>query len=283
MEQLLDQPQIADLDLYKITQNAGLVGLKNCLSIEAGMRFDQAEQQQLQDAYEWASFFHSDDMRGHEPYMNHLLRVAIWVMRYCDTDNGTATAEATKNPINTPIAAILHDVVENHANDMTGLTGEPAQKRAFDILAGNFGSEVASMVFSVTNPVFRPDIDRQTKNAQYCNNLHTKLQQYPKGRIIKAGDLVDNGVNIIHSEPAKQPALAEKYSKVFPFMKTLIARSDTPLSATVKTYIIDQFDIGQKNCAEILESSQKKLHKNVKAHKVTNLLGLLHNRVAEMF
>ena len=94
------------MPLHAITEVYGEQGLRDRfrLELEAFRPGDRAE---LERALELATRLHADDRRVREPYLNHLLRVAIRIIRYYGiTDVDVLTA------------ALLHDAVEDHPEEL---------------------------------------------------------------------------------------------------------------------------------------------------------------------
>jgi hypothetical protein len=98
---------LARMPLHAITSVHGEAGLRERLAMEIAA-FPAAGRASMADALALASRLHAADRRQREPYLNHLLRVAIRVLhhyRVRDTD--------------VACAALLHDSVEDHAADIT--------------------------------------------------------------------------------------------------------------------------------------------------------------------
>jgi hypothetical protein len=155
-------------------------------------------------------------------HKNHLLRVALRIICHYEVrDTGIICA------------ALLHDSVEDHADDLAadGRTG------AFAVLAASFVSHVASMVEAVTNPVYAHGSD---KDEQYRAHVEASLAGNPQARVIKLSDFTDNGVGVIHTTGPKAVRLARKYAPFVPALADLIDRPDTPLSPQVKVRILGQ-------------------------------------------
>ena len=69
--------------------------------------------------------------------------------------------------------------------------------------------------------------------------------------MIKASDLTDNAVGIIHTTGPKISKLAGKYGPLVPAVRELILRPDTPLDADVKDMIAAQLDTARERFAAI--------------------------------
>jgi hypothetical protein len=181
----------------------------------------------MERALDLASRLHAADRRDREPYVNHLLRVAIRIMSYY----GVRDADVI-------CAALLHDAVEDHPAELAG-SGQGDQQAALGVLAAEFGPRVAELVGAVTNPPFAPDRD---EHEQYRKHVADSLRDSPWARVIKASDFTDNGVGLIHSTGPRLRRLASKYAPLVPVLRDLIARPDTPLDAAAKEHILSQLD-----------------------------------------
>jgi hypothetical protein len=212
---------LATMPLHAITSTYGEAGLRERFAAEIAA-FDPDERARLDRALTLAARLHADDRRQREPYVNHLLRVAIRIMSYYGVRDPDVIC-----------AALLHDAVEDHAGELAP-GGQPA---ALAAIAQQFGPRVAELVGAVTNPEFAPGRD---KAEQYREHVAASLELSPWARVIKASDFTDNGVGLIHTTGPSVPRLARKYAPLVPVLQDLIARPDTPLSAQAKSRILAQ-------------------------------------------
>jgi (p)ppGpp synthase/HD superfamily hydrolase len=228
---------LLSLPLHAITEVYGEEGLRQRFALEIS-RFDEAEQVKLNRALALADRLHRDDRRVREPYLNHLLRVAIRIICYYRIRD-----------VNVLVAALLHDAVEDHPEALAG--GAPADptEAALAVLARDFGPRVAQLVRSVTNPRYDPDRD---SDEQYREHVAASLARNPWARVIKASDFTDNGVGVIHTTGSKVRRAAVKYRPLVPILRDLVARPDTPLDEEAKQHILDQFDLAEQRFAAIL-------------------------------
>jgi hypothetical protein len=224
---------LAAMPLHTITARDGEAGLRARFAIEMAS-LTQADQQRLGRALDLAARLHAADRRQCEPYLNHLLRVAIRIICYYHVTDSDVIC-----------AALLHDAVEDHAGDLSGGAGPQA---ALTVLAEQFGTRVADLVSAVTNPDYQPGRDRR---EQYREHVLASLDANPWARIIKASDFTDNGVGLIHTTGPRVAALAAKYAPLVPVLRDLIARPDTPLSGEVKAHIIGQLDLARQRFAAL--------------------------------
>ena len=229
-----EQKILAEMPLHAITAVYGEQGLRARLAIETGRLDDAAGRQKISEALELAGRLHAADRRQREPYINHLLRVALRIICHYgvrDTD--------------IICAALLHDAVEDHAGDLAATGGRPG---ALGVLAARFGPQAAALVEAVTNPVYLPG---QDADEQYRAHVAASLAASPGARVIKVSDFTDNGVGVIHTTGAKAVRLASKYAPLVPVLADLIARPDTPLAPHVKVRILGQLRTAQKRFAAI--------------------------------
>ena len=230
------------MPLHAITEVYGEAGLRDRFALELES-FPDDDRKRLVEALELAARLHADDRRVREPYLNHLLRVAIRIIRYY----GVRDADVL-------VAALLHDAVEDHPAELGG--GHPDDPypvltdAAVAELARRFNPRVAELVRSVTNPEYDPLRDR---HEQYREHVAENLERDPWARVIKLSDFTDNGVGVIHTTLTKAHSSATKYRPLVPTLRELVGRPDTPLSTQAKEHILDQLDLAEERFAAILD------------------------------
>ena len=230
------------MPLHAITEVYGEQGLRDRFSLELE-RFPPDERTRLERALELASILHADDRRIREPYLNHLLRVAIRIMRYYGIRD-----------VDVLTAALLHDAVEDHPAELALIdcgTHAELTDAAVAELARRFNPRVAELVRSVTNPEYRPDRDR---NEQYRMHVEESLERDPWARVIKVSDFTDNSAGVMNTTPEKAYSSARKYRPLVPKLRELVGRPDTPLSLEAKDHILDQLDLAEERFAAILDA-----------------------------
>src|SRR5580700_4576295 len=220
------QRLLATMPLHAITSTYGEAGLRDRFAVEIAS-WAEGDRLRMERALDLAARLHGDDRRDREPYVNHLLRVAIRIMSHY----GVRDADVV-------CAALLHDAVEDHPAELAG-SGPPDQRTALEALAIQFGPRVAELVGAVTNPPYAPDRD---EDEQYREHVADSLRANPWARIIKASDFTDNGVGLIHTTGPRLYRLAGKYAPLVPVLRDLVARPDTPLDAAAKEHILAQLD-----------------------------------------
>jgi HD domain len=216
---------LATMPLHAITSTYGEAGLRERFAADIAS-WPEPDRRRMERALDLAARLHAADRRDREPYLNHLLRVAIRIMAYYgvrDTD--------------VICAALLHDSVEDHPAELAGGAADPAA--ALAALAAEFGPRVAELVSAVTNPQYVPGRD---PDEQYREHVADSLRDNPWARVIKVSDFTDNGAGLMHTTGPLVHRLAGKYAPLVPVLAELIARPDTPLSAAAKERISAQLD-----------------------------------------
>ncbi|SCL45891.1 HD domain-containing protein [Micromonospora citrea] len=232
---------LATMPMHAITEIHGEPGLLARFRLEL-RAFDEAARGRLTEALDLAAELHRDDRRVREPYLNHLLRVAIRMMHHYQVRD-----------VDVIVAGLLHDAVEDHPDELAaagGHAGDDATAAALAVLAERFGPRVARLVAAVTNPAYDPERD---KHAQYREHVAASLDREPWARVIKISDFTDNGVGVIHTVGPKVTSSARKYRPLVPVYRELVTRPDTPLSAPVKRHILDQLDLAEERFSAILD------------------------------
>jgi len=225
---------VATMPLHAITSTYGEEGLRARFAVEIE-RWPEADRRRLNRALALAGRLHDADRREREPYVNHLLRVAIRIMSHY----GVRDADVA-------CAALLHDAVEDHAAE---LAPDGTRPSALAVLAEQFGPRVAGLVAAVTNPEYAPDHDA---DEQYREHVAQSLRRDPWARVIKASDFTDNGVGLIHTTGPRLLRLAGKYAPLIPILQELIALPDTPLEDPARQRILTQLGQAADRFAAIL-------------------------------
>ena len=229
------------MPLHAITEVYCEAGLRERFLLELES-FPPDDRLQLVRALDLAARLHAGDRRVREPYLNHLLRVAIRIIRYYGVRDVDVLA-----------AALLHDAVEDHPAELGMLTDgthTELTEAAVAELARRFNPRVAELVRSVTNPEYDPHRDR---HEQYRAHVAESLERDPWARVIKVSDFTDNGVGVVHTTPDKAHSSATKYRPLVPKLRELVGRPDTPLSVEAKDHILDQLDLAEERFAAILD------------------------------
>src|SRR5260370_37080277 len=116
---------VAAMPLHAITSTYGEEGLRERFALEVSA-LPEEDQRRLNQALDLAARLHAADRREREPYINHLLRVAIRIMSHYgihDTD--------------VICAALLPDAAEDHAAQLAN-GAEGGRQAALAVLAARF-------------------------------------------------------------------------------------------------------------------------------------------------
>jgi (p)ppGpp synthase/HD superfamily hydrolase len=232
---------LLSMPLHAITEVYGEQGLRDRFGLEVDS-FPPEQRAELVAALDLAAKLHAGDRRVREPYLNHLLRVAIRIIKYYGVRD-----------VDVLTAALLHDAVEDHPAELGMLasgTHFELTEAAIAELARRFNPRVAELVRSVTNPEYDPDRDR---HEQYREHVAASLENDPWARVIKVSDFTDNGVGVVHTTADKAYSSAVKYRPLVPKLRELVGRPDTPLSVEAKEHILDQLDLAEERFAAILD------------------------------
>lgn len=238
-----NRKKLLAMPIHIVTSRYGLPGLSELLAAETE-GFAPADRERIERAQRLALLLHAQDTRVSEPYASHVLRVAIRIIRHYQVSDTDVVC-----------AALLHDSVEDHDQDLAVLATDAERARgpveaALAVLERAFNPRVAELVHAVTNPAWDPARDKHT---QYREHVAAALEHQPWARVVKLSDYTDNGVGLIHTEDeAMERRLAGKYAPLVPLMRELAARSDTPLSDEVKAYIDDQLATAAERFTAIL-------------------------------
>jgi len=225
------------MSLQAVTAEYGESGLRDRFAREID-GFDPADRTRLERALGLASRLHRHDRRIREPYVNHLLRVAIRIRRYYQVSD-----------VDVLVAALLHDSAEDHPAELAGGAPQDPTGAAFGVLTRDFGPRVAGLVRSVTNPTYDAERD---EHEQYREHVAHSLDADPWARVIKVSDFTDNGVSVVRALGPKAYRWAVKYRPLVPVLRELVARPDTPLTSDVKQHIFDQLDLAEERFRAIL-------------------------------
>lgn len=232
MSEPLPAAYVRAAPLHAVTEVYGEEGLRLRFAQEIGP-LPAGDRAVLADALALVSDLHRDDRREREPYVNHLLRVAIRIVHYYRVRDPDVLC-----------AALLHDAVEDHPAD---LGGDAAA--ALATLAGRYNPRVAALVAAVTNPEYDPARDA---DEQYREHVASALAAEPWARVVKLSDFTDNGVGVVHARGPKVLRAATKYAPLVPVLRRLLWLPDTPLEPDVRDLVAGQLDLAEQRFALIL-------------------------------
>ena len=239
----IERGQLRVMPIHAVTEVYGEAGLRALFEVESEAAFPEAERGTLMRAERVASRLHAPDKRVREPYVNHLLRVAVRIIRHYQVRDPEVV-----------VAALLHDAVEDHPRDLADLASDAERaagerEAALAVLTRAFTPRVAELIEAVTNPHYDPERDKQ---EQYREHVVESLEANPWARVIKLSDFTDNGVGIIHTTGPKVRKASAKYAPLVPQLREFALRPDTPLADEVKQHIVKQLDLAADRFRAIL-------------------------------
>lgn len=237
----------ATLTVAEVGEIHGEAGLRDYLVSEFE-RFAEADRRLMGGALELATTLHQEDRRAREPYMNHILRVALRTVRDYEEDDPAVI-----------IAALLHDTVEDHFRELADLeeshdvTDADAQAIAIQKLGLMFGYGVAGMVDALTIPAELKQLPKDEYRGEYRSHVISSLRANPKCRIVKVGD-VDDNTGDLHQLPAKKARhIALKQLPMLPMLAELIMLDDTPLTETARMRALHRLDVRTRQLQTFVE------------------------------
>jgi (p)ppGpp synthase/HD superfamily hydrolase len=111
------------------------------------------------------------------------------------------------------VSAVLHDVVEDCADDIQA----DYEKPAIDVIEDLFGTAVAVTVAMLTNPASVAGATRVERNAQYVEHVALVIGD-PFVLLVKFSDFADNALSLHHHThiDGMTQRLAQKYLPLVP-------------------------------------------------------------------
>lgn len=187
-------------------------------------RYPVKQVEKLNDAIQIASYLHRYDVRrgnrgkmSQPPYIEHPLRVALRLQNFGVHD------------VDTYLAAILHDTVEDHPFEFADFEGvekatDEAQARAnaLNFIGSKFGYVTAAVVESVSNPILPEGTTKADKVSSYLAHVEQEVSRSPRALILKFSDFVDNAGSLHHHYAYDDPKVKyfiERYSPLIPIYR----------------------------------------------------------------
>lgn len=162
---------------------------------------------------------HGNDMRTNGHYTNHIMRVCLRII--------------TKYNIKEPsiiAAALLHDSVEDHPNDLVKVLGGhkdmsmPVAPQAIAAMRNSpLSSETVDIVDLLTCPPLTPD----NKQQEYLEYTERIVYGSPAARVVKLSDFVDNAVGNHYTLGSKRQKLDKKYLPLYRIHKLGLLMPDS--------------------------------------------------------
>lgn len=221
--------------------------------LESTLSWPQYQQEQFWRASEIVRMAHRMDRHKNTPYIYHLLRTANRIVQYLKINDPDVV-----------IAAVLHDVVEDHPMKVvasiqdedcyTGIQLTPAaqQEAAIVSIEMAFSSEIAQIVALVTNvPNSEAPREYEEKLRQYVDKIEGAIEDM-NAWIVKFSDWCDNGVGIYYDAQnrtlERTMHFKRKYGMVLPILEKRFLQQDlqSRFNSSAKEYIARQFQLGRE-------------------------------------
>src|SRR4051812_4104256 len=129
------------MPLHAITEKYGEPGLRDRRELE--IESSPADGRPvLRAARALAAELHAGDRRTREPYLNHLLRVAVRIISYYGVRD-----------VDVIVAALLHDAVEDHPDELAGLPACTPHRQAGEAAVAELARPLNPPVAALVRPV----------------------------------------------------------------------------------------------------------------------------------
>lgn len=201
---------------------------------------------------ELAYDLHREDRRTYEPYVNHLLRVALSLIEFGVKDADTIAA------------ALLHDSLEDHATELIQkLPEEELPREEQDVrtlgylaLSSLTNERIANIVRELSNPIVDENDD---KNASYAKHIrHLTECASLEALEIKICDFIDNTDAHGQEAPAKRESLDYKQEPIYPMIIQALPRLHGRPSADNVPAMQQLLESAQKGAMRRLEGYAQK-------------------------
>ncbi len=251
MNEAFNKERLASLHLRELTREGGEGLLLERLYIEVDNTAwsDDEKLKVMSLADDIVHLYHAGDKRDDNTYATHVLRVAT---RILSPDHFNV-----RDDPNIIIAALLHDVVEDHPERLLGVAAAAKddiegriieRDAALRVIATMHGQEVADMVRNLSNPINDTSgVPGHERQQIYREHVAFLMKRGGKERLIKLSDFIDNCLGLAHNpSPKLRHKLAQKYYGLKDAMYDFVTTSD--LGIAVKNDIFFDLDHAQQLC-----------------------------------
>lgn len=193
---------------------------------------DQANECKL--AMDIAIEIHKDqEDRPDGPYVNHVLRVAVRLLRFGVRDHEVI------------IAALLHDGVEDQAEKLAFYNPNFNSKlkvstNAIRAIVSLFGFKVATYVENLTNPE-NGSLSKIKRHKRYVDHVARTLNLPGYSGLMKISDFYDNGLDLHTISDAKFAfSMCRRYEPIFRLMLDAVSKYEKFWFLPIEVVIYDQ-------------------------------------------
>lgn len=254
--------QLEALPLSGLTHTRGVDGLaRRFLLVVESLPADQ--QALCHRSLLLALHLHRKDTYKGLPYACHLLRVAVRLARDYGVGDGRLLS-----------AAVLHDSIEDHADDLVALArrladGEGADTANTDAerdgaaepttaaaaLALLVDERVAAIVTGLTNQPAPPTADADERRQLYADNVEAEIAGSFEVFLVKLSDFTDNAVGLQWSDDAAKTAkVASKYLPVFDVFENQVSvyAAEGYLTPDQARLAVTTLETGREQCVRFV-------------------------------
>lgn len=229
----LTPDHVRGLSLHEVTKEFGTLGLYTRLE-DSLHQYDLDTDSRLLWAVQFGLMLHANQERSNGHYADHLMRVTLRVIEHFGITDPTIVK-----------AAILHDSVEDHPEDIVrilrgNLSASNIQEEALRCYEAKLGKGATDIIRQVTNPVFNPD----KKIEEYEAHTLAIVLNYPKARVVKLADFIDNAVGNHFSSPSRRQGLDEKYLPSYRLHKMGLFMPDSLITGEERERVLAQLTRG---------------------------------------
>lgn len=255
MELASGDDRIAHLSLRELTREGGEDLLLQRLTIEVEQTAWTREQKDdvLRLAEKVVTTFHAGDIRDDRTYATHVLRVACRILSQNHFN--------VRDDPELIMAALLHDVVEDHPERLLGLSDQPEtleeeivmRQQALDSITDTYGARVAGMVHDASNPLYdKTGLSKAERQEQYRQHVRELMHGNSEARLIKLSDFIDNCLGLEYNpDVTKRYTLAHKYQDLIVDMRLYVRKS--PLSINVQNDVQNDLFHAEILCEHVIE------------------------------
>lgn len=192
---------------------------------------------------------HQGQLRGHEPYIDHVLQVAIRIAKNMPTFPDRI------------IAALFHDGPEDQAERLAQLTierqRETIRERAFRALEEMYGADVRRIVEGMTNLETIDGLPADEKNSRYAEHVITAIQD-DDVLWTKLSDVYENAVKVhLNTNLKHRLRLSKKYVLIMqPFIDRLTTIESTDLPQAKMERAIARLQWVQQSMQEFIAQQE---------------------------
>jgi len=218
---------------------------------------DEEGKRLIEFAKRIAIAFHVEDVRASgEPYLNHVLNVALRVL-----------VDFKEKDPNVIAAALIHDVVEDHEAEVTMQVGPSKtgsdRRRSLAATWVTLNIRISRLVNLLSKEPTNVNEElsaleaEEVKISSYLTYVE-KVASSPQAFMIKVADLMDNALNLSSVKDHKWRFwLSRKYLPVLQFVSNRLMEEDITIDQDIKNNINSQFLSAATEAQEFIDTYEE--------------------------